>query len=149
MDWESFQHSALFRQDYPYQTHHRKRSLHLHLYLCSSVQPHWGRQTVLLWHAPECGCKDSTSEIVIPLGDRNGQCGRWCKSVRVRFGKWSGCRRDTDNIPILTSKHVSPLTLGKVFSACVPSALLHGSEAWAPTAPDLQKLQRNDRAMIR
>ena len=52
-------------------------------------------------------------------------------------------------LPILTSKHVSPLTRGKVFSACIRSALLHGSETWAPTAPDLQRLRRNDRAMIR
>ena len=52
-------------------------------------------------------------------------------------------------LPILTSKHVSPLTCGKVFRACVPSALLHGSETWAPTAPDLQRLCRNDTAMIR
>ena len=35
-----------------------------------------------------------------------------------------------------------------MFSAYVHSALLHGSEAWAPTAPDLQRLRRNDRAMI-
>ena len=42
----------------------------------------------------------------------------------------------------------SPLTRGKVFSACIPSSLLHGSETWAPTAPDLQRLRRNDRAMI-
>ena len=52
-------------------------------------------------------------------------------------------------LPILTSKHVSPLTRGEVFSACIPSSLLHGSETWAPTAPDLQRLRRNDRAMIR
>ena len=51
-------------------------------------------------------------------------------------------------LPILTSKHVSPLTHGKVFSACIPSSLLHGSETWAPTALDLQRLRRNDRAMI-
>ena len=31
-------------------------------------------------------------------------------------------------LPILTSKHVSLRTRGKVFNACVPSALLHGSE---------------------
>ena len=37
---------------------------------------------------------------------------------------------------ILTSKRVSPLTCGNVFSACVRSAILHGSETWAPTAPD-------------
>ena len=42
-------------------------------------------------------------------------------------------------LPILASKHVSPLNRGKVFSACVCSALLHGSKTWAPTAPDLQR----------
>ena len=52
-------------------------------------------------------------------------------------------------LPILTSKHVSPLTLGKVCSACVRPALLHGSETWAPTALDLQRLRGNDRVMIR
>ena len=52
-------------------------------------------------------------------------------------------------LPILTSKHVSHRTRGKVFNACVHSALLHGSETWAPTAPDLQRLHRNDRSMVR
>ena len=52
-------------------------------------------------------------------------------------------------LPILTSKHVSPLTHGLVFSVSIRSALLHGSETWAQTAPDLQRLCRNDRAMIR
>ena len=52
-------------------------------------------------------------------------------------------------LPILTSMRVSPLTRGKVFTACIGSALLHGIETWAPTAPDLQRLRRNNRAMIR
>ena len=51
-------------------------------------------------------------------------------------------------LPILTSKHVSPLNHGKVFSACILSALLHGSETWAPAVPDLQGLRRYDRTMI-
>ena len=51
-------------------------------------------------------------------------------------------------LPILTSKHVSLRTRGKVFNACVRSALLHGSETWA-SAPDLQWLRRNDRSMVR
>ena len=50
---------------------------------------------------------------------------------------------------ILTSKHVSLRTCVKVFNACVRSALLHGSETWAPTAPDLQRLRRNNRSMVR
>ena len=36
-----------------------------------------------------------------------------------------------------------------MFSACVRSALLHRSQTWAPIATDLQRLRRNDRAMIR
>ena len=52
-------------------------------------------------------------------------------------------------LPILTSKHVSLRTCGKVFNACLRSALLHGSETWAPTAPDLQRLRRNDRSVVR
>jgi len=52
-------------------------------------------------------------------------------------------------LPILTSKHISLLTRGKVFNTCVRAALLHASETWAPNATDLQKLRRNDRAMIR
>ena len=52
-------------------------------------------------------------------------------------------------LPILTSKHVSLRTCGKVFNACVRSALLHGSETLAPTAPDLQRLRGNDRSMVR
>ena len=51
-------------------------------------------------------------------------------------------------LSILTSKHVSPLIRGKVFNTCVRSVLLHGSETCAPTAPDLQRLHRNDRTMI-
>ena len=52
-------------------------------------------------------------------------------------------------LPILISKHISLTVRGKVFDACVRSALLHGSETWAPTAPDLQRRRRNDRSMIR
>ena len=35
-----------------------------------------------------------------------------------------------------------------MLSACIGSALLHGNETWAPKAPDLQRLRRNDRAII-
>ena len=36
----------------------------------------------------------------------------------------------------------------KYIAANKPLALLHGSETWAPTAPDLQRLRRNDRSMV-
>ena len=52
-------------------------------------------------------------------------------------------------LPILTSKHVSLKTCGQLFSSCVCSAMLHSTETWAPTVLELQRLQRNDRSMIR
>ena len=52
-------------------------------------------------------------------------------------------------LPVLTSKHVSFGTRGKVLNACVRSVLLHGSETWAPAAPYIQRARRNDRSMFR
>ena len=37
---------------------------------------------------------------------------------------------------------------GKVYSTCIPSVILYGSECWAVTTVDAQRLQRNERAMI-
>ena len=52
-------------------------------------------------------------------------------------------------LPVLTSKHISLKTRGRIFSSVVRATMLHGSETWAPTAVVLQRLHRNDRAMIR
>ena len=51
---------------------------------------------------------------------------------------------------LLTSpRHLSFKTRGHVYSSCVRSAMLHASETWPLTKPNLQRLQRNDRPMIR
>ena len=52
-------------------------------------------------------------------------------------------------LPVLTTRHLSLKIRGKIYHACVRSAMLHGCETWGPNAPDLQRLRRNDRAMIR
>ena len=52
-------------------------------------------------------------------------------------------------LPVLTSRHLSYKTHGHVYSSCVRSAMLHASETWPLTKMNLQRLQRNDRAMIR
>ena len=52
-------------------------------------------------------------------------------------------------LPVLSSRHLSFKTCGCVYSSCVRSAMLHASETWPLTKPNLQHLQRNDRAMIR
>ena len=73
----------------------------------------------------------------------------------------SGCKLSTticmktarkkfkDVLPVLSSRHLSFKTHGHVYSSCVQSAMLHASETWPMTKPNLQHLQRNDRAMIR
>ena len=52
-------------------------------------------------------------------------------------------------LPILSSRHLSSKTRGRVYSSGVRSTMLHASETWSRTKPNLQRLQRNDRAMIR
>ena len=52
-------------------------------------------------------------------------------------------------LPVLSSSHLSFKTRGHVYSYCAQSAMLHASETWPLTKPNLQRLQRNDRAMTR
>ena len=52
-------------------------------------------------------------------------------------------------LPVLTSRHLSYKTRSRVYSSCVRNAMLHASETWPLTRPSLQRLRRNDRAMIR
>ena len=51
-------------------------------------------------------------------------------------------------LPVLSSRHLSFKTRGRVYSSCVRT-MLHASETWPLTKPNLQSLQRYDRAMIR
>ena len=52
-------------------------------------------------------------------------------------------------LPVLSSRHLSFKTRGHVYSSCELSTMLHASETWPLTKPNLRRLQRNDRAMIR
>ena len=54
-----------------------------------------------------------------------------------------------DLLPVLSSRHLFYKTCGSAYSSGVRSAMLHASETWLLTKPNLQRLQRNDRAMIR
>ena len=47
-------------------------------------------------------------------------------------------------LPLLTNR----LTRGKVYSSCVRSVMLHAAETWAMKVDTLNRLRRNDRAMI-
>ena len=52
-------------------------------------------------------------------------------------------------LPLLTICHLPLLTRGKVYSSCVRSVMLHAAETWAMKVDTLNRLRRNDRAMIR
>ena len=81
------------------------------------------------------------------LGDMFGAGGGCANAIsnrcRIAWGKFRSL------IPVLTSRHVPLLVRGRVFSTCVHTAMLHGSETWGPNSADLQRLRRNDRSMIR
>ena len=81
------------------------------------------------------------------LGDMlfaGGGCELAC-TTRIKTA-WKKFR---ELLPILISRHLTEKTRERIYSTYVGSAMLHASEAWALTAPVLQRLQRNDRAMIR
>ena len=52
-------------------------------------------------------------------------------------------------LPLLTNHHLPLLTRGKVYSSCVRSVMLHAAETWTMKVDTLNRLRRNDRAMIR
>ena len=52
-------------------------------------------------------------------------------------------------LPLLTNRHLTLLTRGKVYSSCVRSVMLHAAETWAMKVDTLNRLWCNDRAMIR
>ena len=52
-------------------------------------------------------------------------------------------------LSLLTNRQVPLLTRGKVYSSCVRSMMLHATETWAMKADTLNRLRRNNRAMLR
>ena len=81
------------------------------------------------------------------LGDTLSAAGGCELSTRTRVK--TAWKKFKDLLPVLSSRHLSFKTRGHVYSSCVWSAMLHASETWPLTKPNLQCLQRNDRAMIK
>ena len=81
------------------------------------------------------------------LGDMLSAAGGCELSTTTRVK--TAWKKFKDLLPVLSSGHLSFKTRGRVYSSCVRSAMLHASETWPLTKPKLQRLQRNDRAMIR
>ena len=75
-------------------------------------------------------------------------CGGGCGSaIAARCCVFWGKFRK--HLPVATSRHLSHKMRGKMYEACVRSAMLHGSENWGPKEPELRRLHRSDLAMIR
>ena len=81
------------------------------------------------------------------LGDMLSAAGGCELSTKTRVK--TAWKKFKDLLPVLSSRHLSFKTRGHVYSSCVRSAMLHARETWPLTKPNLQRLQRNDRAMIR
>ena len=81
------------------------------------------------------------------LGDMLSAAGGCELSTTTRVK--TAWKKFKDLLPVLSSRHLSFKTHGHVYSSCVWSVMLHASETWPLTKPNLQRLQRNDRAMIR
>ena len=80
------------------------------------------------------------------LGDMLEAGGGCTKAITNRCGiAWSKFRKLR---PVLTSRHIPFPVRGRVYSTCVRAAMLHGSETWGPKTDELQRLRRNDRAMV-
>ena len=81
------------------------------------------------------------------LGDMLSAAGGCERSTTTRVKTF--WKKFKDLLPVLSSRHLSFKTRGHVYSSCVRSAMLHASETWPLTKLNLQRLQQNDRAMIR
>ena len=93
---------------------------------------------------------DQKLDVVKPfvyLGDRispNGGC-KVTTIARIR-STWGTFRQ---LLPLLTNQAISLKSKGKVYNSCIRSVMLHGSKCWALTTAEVQRLQRNERAMAR
>ena len=83
---------------------------------------------------------------VLLLGDTLGEGGvEEAARARVRCA-WAKFKELS---PILTARGASYRIKGKIYKACVQSALTYGTETWAMKKASLQSLERTERMMVR
>ena len=81
------------------------------------------------------------------LGDMTSTCGGCDLALIIRCKCARGKFRQL--LSLLTNRHIPLVVRGYVYSACVRSVMLYGSETWATTADTMFRLRRNDRAIPR
>jgi len=65
--------------------------------------------------------------------------------ARIRIG-WNKFRQ---LVPLLTNKYVSLIIRGRLYSSCVRSSMLHGSETWPARKENVVAIQRAEMRMVR
>ena len=65
--------------------------------------------------------------------------------ARIRIG-WNMFRQ---LVPLLTNKDVPLIMRGRLYSSCVRSSMLHGSETWHIRKENVVALQRAEMRMVR
>ena len=65
--------------------------------------------------------------------------------TRIRIG-WNKFRQ---LVPLLTNKDISLIVRGRLYSGCVRSSMLHGSETWPIRKENEVALQRAELRMVR
>jgi len=65
--------------------------------------------------------------------------------ARIRIG-WNKFRQ---LVPLLSNKDVSLIMTGRLYSSCVRSSMLHGSETWPVRKENEVALQRAEMRMVR
>ena len=61
----------------------------------------------------------------------------------------SGKKKFRQLVPLLTNKDVSLIMIGRLYSSCVRSRMLHGSETWPVRKENVVALQRAEMRMVR
>jgi len=65
--------------------------------------------------------------------------------TRIRTG-WNKFKQ---LVPLLTNKDISLIVTGRLYSSCVQSSMLHGSETWPVRKENVVALQRAEMTMVR
>ena len=96
---------------------------------------------------PEPGVKVECVSKFCYLGDTLGSGGGVGEAARARVRcAWAKFKELS---PILTVRGASYRIKGRIYSACVQSVLIYGTETWAMKADDLRSLERTERMMVR
>ena len=61
----------------------------------------------------------------------------------------SGWKKFRELLPLLTGRVFSHKTKGRLYSACVRSVMLYGSETWPLKEDDINRIARTEKSMIR